>query len=172
MKYDNLVEILINEIFNNKIEYKPIFNKNDAGKDSVSQEFIVKDKTYRVRADMFDADKYKNILHIEFVRIDSNKTERTDLTKDNTGYTGDIYGIVINWVKDVMHDPIFKNIEHVIIIGENDDLSWAKGKFYEKLALRFIKDNPNYTTNKLLSDYMYTKISPNKFSITAVTKKG
>lgn len=171
MRFEKLCNVLLTEIFNNHMNYNPIRSTNKDNKNSLSQYFNVKNKNFKVRADMFSIPGYQNILHIEFTRVKNDGSEITNLTNDIKGYTGDIYGLIINWTYDVLNDPLFANIvDHILIIGEHDGGSFAKGQFYNKLADWFVKKHNNWKRDDELSNLIYDKLSKNDYSIIAISK--
>lgn len=171
MRFEKIYDVLIQEMFDYKIKYNPNYSINQDKKSNVFQEFDIQNKKYRVSADLLDIGLFKNILHVEFAKLENDGSEIFNLTKDNSGYIGNIYGIILNWVDSMLKDNKFKYVEHIIVIGENDDGNTVKGNFYNKLANRFIKIHSDYIINNELAYTMYKKLSKEQYTIISVSKK-
>ena len=172
MKFEKLCEELLDESLNFKFNCDPVFKMNHLGKSVATQDFTINDKTYRISADMFDIKTFDNIMHIGFSRVEDDGVERTDLTKDNSGYVGSVYGGVLNWTVDISEYPVFKSHKHIIVIGENDDGNMAKGRMYGLILQRFLKMYPKYVQNTLLETQFQKGMQTNEFSIFAISKRG
>lgn len=167
--------IIIDEMFDSRIEYNPIYEYGDSINTFVTalQNFSVNNKNYKARADLFNAKGFPFIVHIEFVRVDKDNKERTDLTKDNMGYIGDIYGIILHWIFDVLKDPKFSKHNYILFVGEADEGEFesSKGNFYKKLVEKILKRGTNYELSQQLENYAVSKLNANSSKVVALIRK-